>query len=87
MPAVVLHAGTDPGLGKHLEVMFRPGPQSLSLEKPALRLELREPLAQLILDAHDGPLHRLVTSDVVGGSEDDHFVFAADDVPGHGVEG
>ncbi len=70
VPAVVLHARADAGLGQHLEVVLRADPEALRLEQLALLLEFLQAFPELHLDRAHRSLDDLVPGDVVGGGVD-----------------
>ena len=65
VPGVVLDAAAKPHLAEHLEVVVGAHAQPFGFQELALPLEQREPLAELLLDRDDRPLHPLVGCDVV----------------------
>ena len=75
---VVLDAVAVTDLLDHLEVVLRAHAQALGLEELAVRLEPREPLLQLGLDADDCLAHDLIAGDVVRGREHDELGQLAD---------
>ncbi len=86
VPRVVLDARARPDLAHHLDVVGGAHAQALRLEQLALLLELVQPVAELVLDAGDRPLHPLRAGDVVGGREDVHLLLVAHHLAGQRVE-
>ena len=66
--------GAEAELLQHLEVERRAHAQALRLEQLVLRLELFQPLLELVLDRADRALHRLGAGDVVRRREDRHGI-------------
>ncbi|CAM5533100.1 hypothetical protein SALBM217S_00878 [Streptomyces griseoloalbus] len=83
---VVLHAGAGADLAEHLDVVRGAHAQPLGLEELALLLQLREALAELLLDVVDRALQPLGARDVVGGGEDVELLVVADDLAGERVQ-
>ena len=83
---VVLDAGAEAELLQHLEVERGAHAQALRLEELVLRLELFQPLVELVLDRADRPLHRLGAGDVVRRREDRHRLQPLDHVAGERMQ-
>ena len=87
VPGVVLDSGREAHRLHHLEVIGRAHLQPLRFEQLVLRLELAQPLLQLVLDPADRGGHPVLTGDVVAGREHVDGVLVADDLTRQRVEG
>jgi hypothetical protein len=85
-PRVVLDAVAHPHLAQHLEVVLGAHAEALGLEELALRLEVREALLELRLDAGDGLAQAVLVGDVVGGGEEGEVLDVAQVLAGDEVE-
>ena len=85
-PRVVLDPVAEAELLHHLEVVLGALPQPVRLEHLALRLELLDPLVQLVPDLVDGALDRRLRGHVLGRRPDREVVELGVDLAGQRVE-
>ena len=81
VPGIVLHAGAEPGLPHHLQVIVGAGLKAGGLQDLTLPPELSEPLFQLRLDVHHGHLKLLSRGHEVLGREDLHLLALGEESP------
>ena len=86
VPRVVLDAGAIAELDDHLDVEAGALLEPLRLDEPALRLQLLQPLAQLLADPLDRAVARLRRRDVVAVREDRDLVELGELHAAQGVE-
>ena len=86
MARVVLDAGAEAELADHLEVERRPLAEPRRLERPALGLQLGDPLLGLGLDVDDRGLQLVGRRDVVGRRVDVDLVALGEQLAGQRVE-
>src|SRR5437868_10972815 len=83
---VVLDPVAEAELLQHLEVVLRALPQSVRLEQLVLRLQLLEPLLELVADLVDSTLDRRLRRHVLRRRPDREVVELREDLPAEGVE-